>query len=526
MTDIQARAFQDRKDTTDILGKKTTGTVDMAQRGDLVQKIRAEAAEDIAIEESTGLDIEDRKELARSIALARLRSVSAQRIASGLDPLGTDEEQQMAQEVLDSLFGLGRLQALVEDKRIENIDVNGYDTVWVTREDGSKILYPPIASSNDELISIIQNAAARLGHAERRFDTAHPELDLRLPGGSRLSALMSVTRHPVLSIRRHRLIGMTLDDLVERGTLSEGLASFLSAAVRARKNLIIAGAMNSGKTTLMRALCNEIPPRERIVTIEQAFELALDTMPDRYPDLIAMEARQANAEGAGEITVSKLVRRSLRMNADRVIVGEVLGDEIIPMLNAMSQGRSGSMCTIHADSSEGVFRRIASYAIQAQERLPVEATNLLIAGAIHFVIFLDVSLDNHDDEENINNCYSNDASNRDYYNEPHEGHYTDSKIGAMPTGLNEWQNDLHSHRGEERLNRDWPHFRAAKRQRFVSSVREIIDAEGVQVISNEIFKPGYDRRAAEGAPLRAQTLDELVEHGYDPTLNATGGIDQ
>ena len=505
----QASLLQSERDTIDILDQRGTANTDTAFHYDLVQKIRAEVAEDIAMEESTGLDIEDRKELARSIGLTRLRAISAQRIADGLDPLGTEEEQYIAQEVLDSLFGLGRLQALIEDERIENIDVNGYDTVWITREDGSKILCPPIASSDDELISIIQNAAARLGHAERRFDTAHPELDLRLPDGSRLSALMSVTKHPVLSIRRHRFIGMTLDDMVERGTLNEGLASFLSAAVRARKNLIIAGAMNSGKTTLMRALCNEISPRERIVTIEQAFELGLDTMPDRYPDLIAMEARQANAEGAGEITVSRLVRRSLRMNADRVIVGEVLGDEIIPMLNAMSQGRSGSMCTIHADSSEGVFRRISSYAIQAQERLPVEASNLLIAGAIHFVVFLDVSIDRDNNNSYSNNTYGNNNN---------------GNIDDIPDQLNEWQSDLYDDRSNKRLSKDLPCFRAAKRLRFVSSVREIVDAEGVQVISNEVFKPGHDGHAVEGVPLRAQTLDELMEHGYDPALNMTGDL--
>ena len=132
--------------------------------------------------------------------------------------------------------------------------------------------------------------------------------------------------------------------------------------------------MNSGKTTLLRALAAEIPPRERIVTIEQAFELGLERAPERHPDMVALEARPANVEGEGQISVADLVRRALRMNADRVIVGEVLGDEVLPMLNAMSQGRSGSMCTVHADSSAGVFRRIASYAVQAPERLPLEAT--------------------------------------------------------------------------------------------------------------------------------------------------------
>ena len=224
---------------------------------------------------------------------------------------------------------------------------------------------------------MIRSAASRFGLSERRFDLARPELDLRLPDGSRLSALMAVTERPVVSIRRHRFSDLSLSELIGLGTMDpEDLASFFyaAAAVRARKNIVVSGAMNSGKTTLLRALAAEISPRERIVTIEQAFELGLGTVPERHPDLVALEARQANVEGVGLISVADLVRRALRMNADRVVVGEVLGDEVLPMLNAMSQGRSGSMCTIHADSSAGVFRRIASYAVQAQERLPLEAS--------------------------------------------------------------------------------------------------------------------------------------------------------
>ena len=237
---------------------------------------------------------------------------------------------------------------------------------------------------------MIRSAASRFGLSERRFDLARPELDLRLPDGSRLSALMAVTaasggvnpEAPFLEplpCRSHR-----------RWALSTRIwPPFCEPRCRARKNIVVSGAMNSGKTTLLRALAAEISPRERIVTIEQAFELGLDADPERHPDMVALEARPANVEGVGLISVADLVRRALRMNADRVIVGEVLGDEVLPMLNAMSQGRSGSMCTIHADSSAGVFRRIASYAVQAPERLPLEASNLLIAGAIHFVVHLD-----------------------------------------------------------------------------------------------------------------------------------------
>ena len=447
----------------------------MTERGGLVAELRSAVAADLHLEAPEGLAVDDRRELARELALSRLRRRDTELVAAGGKPLDPHAEQQVTQSVLDALFGLGHLQALVDDERIENIDVNGCDHVWVTYADGSKAEVDPIADSDEELIELLRVAAARFGLSERRFDLASPELDLRLPDGSRLSALMSVVARPSVSIRRHRFVDLTIDDMVVLGTFDQAVASFLAAAVRARKNIVVAGAMNSGKTTLVRALASEIPPRERIVTIEQAFELGLDHQTERHPDLVALEAREANMEGAGAIGMAMLVRRALRMNADRVIVGEVLGDEVIPMLNAMSQGRSGSMCTIHADSSSGVFRRLASYAVQAAEHLPLEATTLLVAGAVHFVVFLDVeglSEKNNDDR-------------------------------WTPTGSS-------STDGTKRV------FHPVRRRRFVSSIREVVDADGMQVVSNEVFKPGPDRRAQAGAPLRSATLDELMEHGYDP----------
>jgi hypothetical protein len=224
-----------------------------------------------------------------------------------------------------------------------------------------------------------------------------------------------------------------------------------------------------------------------LVTIEQSLELALDRDDARHPDIVALEARPANLEGEGMVGVADLVRRALRMNADRVIVGEVLGDEILPMLNAMSQGRSGSMCTIHSDSSAGVFRRIASYAVQAPERLPLEATNLMVAGAVHFVVFLDIEHPAVADDNRYEDAY-----------------------GRVPLG---WSAaDV-----PEQPDDNWTWFAGpARRQRFVSSIREVVDAEGSQVISNEVFRPGPDRRAEIGAPLRPETLRDLVRHGYEP----------
>jgi len=441
----------------------------------LTTTIRRRVAEDLSGDAASALSGDDRREFARQRAFLHLDTLSASGHGSAPVPPSPVEEQRMAQAVLDALFGLGRLQSLVDDDGIENIDINGCDQVWATFADGSKRLMDPVAESDDELVDLLRSAAGRFGLAERRFDMARPELDLQLPGGARLSAVMAVTARPAVSIRRHRFTDLSLDELCAMGTLDEGLRSLLAAAVRARKNIVVSGAMNSGKTTLLRALAAEIDPRERIVTIEQAFELGLDTGSSRHPDLVAMEARPPNIEGAGRIPVADLVRRSLRMNADRVIVGEVLGDEVLPMLNAMSQGRSGSMCTIHAESSAGVFRRIASYAVQAPERLPLDATNLLIAGALHFVVHLDSEM--HDDLDGRS---------------PSESGAGEDDASGRPTSF--------SARGA--------------RARFVASVREIVDAEGVQVISNEIYRPGPDRRALPSAPLRPETVEELRRFGF------------
>jgi len=200
---------------------------------------------------------------------------------------------------------------------------------------------------------------------------------------------MGVCARPSLSIRRARLSRVSLDMLVENDSMSAELAGFLSAAVAARKNLMIAGATNAGKTTLLRALANEIPPHERLITVERALELGLGEFEDLHPNVVAFEERLPNSEGQGAIHMAELVRRSLRMNPSRVIVGEVLGDEIVTMLNAMSQGNDGSLSTIHANSSIEVFNRISTYAIQSAERLPTEATMMLIAGAIDFVVFIE-----------------------------------------------------------------------------------------------------------------------------------------
>ncbi len=432
----------------------------------LAGQLRAEVAEALATEETPFGEGGQPEAATIELARAVTRQALDERRSEGLAPRpGRDsraDEDLVVDLVIAMLFGLGVLQVYLSDPSVENIDVNGAELGFVTYADGRKEAIGPIAESDEELVAVVRAAGARFGLAERRFDNAQPELDLRLPDGSRLSAVMGVTEHPVIDIRRHRLRDYRLGDLVALGMLDTELAGFLGACVRAKRNLLVSGAMNAGKTTLLRALAAEIPPHERVVTIEQAFELGLDRNVERHPDCVAMEARPANIEGVGAIPMAQLVRRSLRMNASRVIVGEVLGDEVIPMLNVMSQGRSGSMATIHADSSLAVFRRIASYAVQAPERLPLEAVNLLIAGSIHFVVHVDIA---------------------------------DPAAGSRGAG--------------------------GGGRRQLSSVREIVDADGALIISNEVWRPGPGG-SERATPLRDGTATLLAGYGYDARLPAWG----
>ena len=242
-----------------------------------------------------------------------------------------------------------------------------------------------MAASDEELTDLIRAIAARGGIEERRFDRSSPRVSVPLPGGGRLFAVQAVTGRPCVAIRRDRLSRAGLRELVRNGTVDEPLAAFLAALVRARKNLLISGGTAVGKTTMLRALASAIPPEERLITIEDSLELCLDWDTDAHPDVVAMQSREPNTEDQGEITLAELVRWALRMTPDRVLVGEVRGAEVIPMLNAMSQGNDGSMTTIHASSSRGAMLKLAAYAAQSPEHLTLEDTGLLIAGAIHFV---------------------------------------------------------------------------------------------------------------------------------------------
>lgn len=290
------------------------------------------------------------------------------------------------------LFGAGSLQQLLEDDQVEDIAINGWRKVFVEYADGSTALLPPVCGSNAELIEEIRGFASGGDGAlsGRAFDVVNPRVNLRLHDGSRLYALMEVSKEPVVSIRKHRHLKAKLADLKETGTLTDELIEFLSAAIRARLNFMISGSTKAGKTTLLRALATEIDPTERLITVERSLELGLDEDEKAHPNCIALEERHANAEGVGHEPLAVLVRDSLRLNPSRVIVGEVLGDEVITMLNAMTQGNDGSLSTIHANSAHDVIEKITTYAAQAPERLPREAVNRLIASGLNFIVHMRV----------------------------------------------------------------------------------------------------------------------------------------
>jgi pilus assembly protein CpaF len=416
----------------------------MAVDHGVVKRLRGEVGDRLAEQRRADaavgmppMSAEDERQFARAIIAQVLESHARSEITAGRMPPNAEQEEELAASIHAALFGVGRIQPLLEDQQLENIDINGCDRVFLGYADGREVVAEPVAETDEELVELIQVLAAYSGLSSRPFDTANPQLDLRLPDGSRLSAVMDVTLRPAVSIRRARLGKVFLADLVGNGTLLPETASFLAAATAARKNIMIAGATNAGKTTLLRAMVNQIPGDERLITVERALEVGIDQFPELHPNVVAFEERLPNSEGQGAITMAELVRRSLRMNPSRVIVGEVLGDEIVTMLNAMTQGNDGSLCTIHANSSLEVFNRIATYAIQSAERLPVEATHMLIAGAIDFVVFI------------------------------------------------EKRND---------------YTRGGTLRRYVSSIREVTGIDG-RVLSSEVFAPGQDGRAMPHAPV-------------------------
>ena len=315
-------------------------------------------------------------------------SAAERRLVTGEAMLSEAQEQQLAETALNYAFGAGPWERYINDPNLSDIHINGHDTVWLVDRSGKKHRGEPVAASNEELIQQIRWAGASLGRTSRRFDTSSPVLNMRLPNGSRLHAIMDVSMVPMVTIRMHDPTLSTLAQLRQGGMFDEAIENFLRAAVLSRHNIVICGGMGTGKTTLCRALLNEIPPEDRIITVEDELELGIYQFPDRHPDVGVLEARPANLEGAGEFSLESLLRECLRMHADRIVVGEVRGTEVLGMLLAMTSGQDGSLCTIHANSTKEAFERLAMYASMTAQHYSQAFTYRLVGSAVNFVVHI------------------------------------------------------------------------------------------------------------------------------------------
>jgi len=328
-----------------------------ALRSRLIERARAGEAQPGA-----GLDAEVRALIEREAA-----------------PLPDAEREALRERVLRLATGLGPLEPLLADPEVDEVMVNGPGAVYVERR--GRLERGGVAfGSEAELLHAIERVLAPLG---RRVDEASPLCDARLPDGSRVNVVIPPLSlsGPCLTIRRFRREGFSLRALVEAGTLARDLAELLAVCVAARASILVSGGTGCGKTTTLNALSGAIPGEERIVTIEDAAELRL-----RQRHVVRLEARPANLEGRGEVTIRQLVRNALRMRPDRILVGEVRGPEALDMLQALNTGHDGSLTTVHANSPADAVRRLETLALMAGIGLPAPAVREQVASALDLVV--------------------------------------------------------------------------------------------------------------------------------------------
>jgi pilus assembly protein CpaF len=291
----------------------------------------------------------------------------------------TINRRRLAKEVLDEAIGLGPLEDLLADDSVTEVMVNCSDDIYIER--AGRIEKSEVIFTNDmAVLAAIERIVAPLG---RRIDESSPMVDARLADGSRVNAVIPpvALRGPSLSIRKFSKRKLCGDDLLQYGSINEAMLEFLQVSVRERRNIVVTGGTGSGKTTLLNILSNFIPDNERIVTIEDAAELKLS-----QPNLVAMEARPANLEGKGLITIRDLVRNSLRMRPDRIVVGECRGGEALDMLQAMNTGHEGSMTTAHANSPRDALSRLEVMVLMSSMDLPMTVVREQISSAIDLII--------------------------------------------------------------------------------------------------------------------------------------------
>ncbi len=294
-------------------------------------------------------------------------------------PLSFAERERLSREILDEIFGLGPLEPLLKDPTVSDILVNRFNRVYVER--AGKIEPTGLSFKDDgHLMQIIDRIVSRVG---RRVDESSPMVDARLPDGSRVNAIIPplAIDGPCLSIRRFGRDPVTARNMIDNKTLTEPMLELLSAMVKGRLNLLISGGTGAGKTTLLNVLSGYIPNSERVVTIEDAAELQM-----KQEHVVRLETRPPNIEGKGAVRQRQLVINSLRMRPDRIVVGEVRGEEAFDMLQAMNTGHEGSLTTVHANTHRDALARLESMVSMANLNLPERAMRQQIASAIHAIV--------------------------------------------------------------------------------------------------------------------------------------------
>jgi pilus assembly protein CpaF len=327
------------------------------------------------------LDLTELSELTDAQKRARLESIVGRMVSHEGPILSTSERNRLIRQVVDESVGLGVLEQLLIDETVTEIMVNGPDEVWVERE--GRLERADLRFTDEaQLMQTIDRIVSRVN---RRVDESSPMVDARLPTGERVNVIIPplALGGPTMTIRRFPRL-FTLAELVANTTMDADTEVLLRSLVAARLNVVISGGTGAGKTTLLNALSAAIPPDERIVTVEDNAELQL-----QQPHVVPLEARPANVEGKGEVTIRDLVRNCLRMRPDRIIIGEVRGAETLDMLQALNTGHEGSLVTVHANSADDAIHRLETLATMSDLHVPFEALRDQINSAIHVIVQID-----------------------------------------------------------------------------------------------------------------------------------------
>lgn len=358
----------------------------------LVRRLRVEVARRLADRMGEARwDRETQEAEGETLIRTVLAEEAAQAIATSGEAMTLAETEALARALFDACFGLGRLQPLVDDPRIENIMITGCDQVMVERADGTLWRMPPVADSDDDLVEELAFLAGRADNP-RSFTPSHPSLHMTLPGGARLAAALDVARVSVV-IRRHRVRQVTLAQLVEWGSITPTLAGFLAAAIRARLSIVVSGAQGAGKTTLLRGLCAEIDPNEVLGTFESEYELFLHEMPEQHRIVHAWESREGSGErsadgrAAGSRSTAEQIIDSFRFRLDRQILGEIRGPEVWSMVKLMESG-SGSISTTHAADAQRAMDKLITCAMEAGPQISQELAAKKLAATVDLVVQL------------------------------------------------------------------------------------------------------------------------------------------